>query len=490
MDHDRDSYASYAPDYGLDSARTLVTASELVYAPSEATTLYEGYLFDDTSSSTVHVVKPETENARLSFYKRRSTEVKVEGNWQWGDDRYPNKESLPSTTTSRSLRKILSSFIGLFTDYRTRKQLSAIRLRVDGCRRYYHPLSIQELQAAYEYLHKLEHHRNKFAMAALTLRLSVLKLLFDIWGNPVVFSEKNKDFFQKLWLDLDYESSRAALKDGTHKQISNLRNQFFLCVLNGLPVNRSISEIIPDGLLAVKALCKELAYGSGVYSIQKILIQIARTDWGHGELLRLSLQPCLKAAKGESDLTTNLIIDCIMRLLSFGNGFSHTMAFRIFGGVAEYNQKVHALLAGPMGVTWLVGRFHEQTYSEEPAYRSFRQGETYCHALMTACRKGFMNCVLECNIICTLLCWVTIFNIRDEAMCSAIEDNLQDDSDVELGQIACCELVILLMKTTLGKKQFLSDSSVLRTFMDHPNRSFSDWKLCARLATIAKLLES
>lgn len=75
-------------------------------------------------------------------------------------------------------------------------------------------------------------------------------------------------------------------------------------------------------------------------------------------------------------------------------------------------------------------------------------------------------------------------------MCSMIEDNQQDDSDVELDQIACCELIILLMATPSGKKQLLDGSYVLRTFMDHPNRSFSDWKLSAKLTTIAKLLES
>lgn len=191
------------------------------------------------------------------------------------------------------------------------------------------------------------------------------------------------------------------------------------------------------------------------------------------------------------------------------------MAFRIFGRVAEYNQEVHTLLAGPMGVIWLVDRLDEQPYTRTSVYRSFRQVETYCHALIAACTKGFINCVLECDIVPMLLYWVEILyvlsffqgqslfflsnlkliynmysTIRDEAMYSMIEDNQQDDSDVELDQIACCELIILLMTTPSGKKQFLDGSYVLRTFMDHPNRSFSDWKLSVKLTTIAKLLES
>lgn len=158
MDRDRVLDASYATDYSLDSPSTLVTASEAMYEPSE----YERDLFD-TSSSTVYVVKPpETENARRNSYafnERWSVDtvrVKSEGNWQWGDDQYPNRESSPPTTTpSHSLRKILSSLLGVFTDYKARKQLSAIGSRVERCRRNYHPLSVKELQTAYEYLHEL-----------------------------------------------------------------------------------------------------------------------------------------------------------------------------------------------------------------------------------------------------------------------------------------------------------------------------------------------
>lgn len=162
MDRDRVLDVPYATDCSLlDSPSTLVAASELMYEPSEATTLYERDLFD---TSSVYVVKPaETENFRRNSYafnERWSADTvreKSEGNWRGGIDQYPNKESSPPATpsSSRSLRKILSSFIGLFTGYKARKQLSAINSRVEHCRRNYHPLGVKELQTAYEYLHEL-----------------------------------------------------------------------------------------------------------------------------------------------------------------------------------------------------------------------------------------------------------------------------------------------------------------------------------------------
>lgn len=200
-----------------------------------------------------------------------------------------------------------------------------------------------------------------------------------------------------------------------------VRHDVFLKVLDELPLKHSISDIIPGGPSVVEILCGELAYGSGAYAIQTTLRQISRTEWGHRELVRLAVRP-----PSEENRYKNLIVDCVTKLLrlaglmlnwriflgmifsfppSFENGFSCAMAFRIFGRLACCNQEVYILLGGSKGVAWLVRCLDEQTfgYHNRVGGAGNKKIEIYCNALMAACTQGFVDCVIQHNIVPLLL---------------------------------------------------------------------------------------
>lgn len=72
----------------------------------------------------------------------------------------------------------------------------------------------------------------------------------------------------------------------------------------------SSSENVLDGFAITEILCKELAYSSGEYTIQKALERMAQTDRGFQTLLYLSSK-----AKLTNEKPDTIIFDCISRLL-------------------------------------------------------------------------------------------------------------------------------------------------------------------------------
>ncbi|GJJ09330.1 hypothetical protein Clacol_003552 [Clathrus columnatus] len=443
--------------YATSISPTLVSKNR----SSGVSTLCEKDIFHIDSTSKFSNPNKDTDD---------STESSVNYDDYDSDGHKPDRHShklisscSPSPFLSGFFKK-LSNIIVLISDYRIKRRLRIIGSRVERWKSFYHPISFKELERIYEFLRGLNRSGPKTAFTALTLRLSVLEFLLDSANPPVLFSEHRKRFLTKLWADLVRDESES--------------------------FGPSISEIIPDGDLFVKTLCEELAYGSGAYAVQRALKQIARTDWGHKELLRLSTPRDQKLKPG------NLIIDCVMRLLRFQNGFSCTMAFQIFGRLSMSNPEVYTLLGGSMGVGWLVENLRQLSVRTEDRVRMI---EMYCRALAVACAQGFVESSLENGIVSVLLRLIQRFNDRDEMMRGKIEDDLEDDLDVERDQIACCGLIIILMKDPSGKKEFLNipeeggepeQEDVLTTFMNNSNRAFSDWKLLANIASIRKLRNS